>query len=179
MFIMPNSFLLSELRSDITDRIKHKTLYMHTLDDVANWFLANMKEVSNKKLQKLMYYAYSWFLTFNNESAKEIRLKFFDARFEAWVHGAVCPELYNKYKEYGSSDLPQYTGKIANFSKVELEILNQVCNIYGKYSGDELEFVCQQEDPWKNARKNLNAYEPSSNRIKDSDIFKYYLSRSR
>lgn len=42
---------------------------MHTIYDVANWFLSNVENVANKKLQKLVYYAYSWFLVFNNETA--------------------------------------------------------------------------------------------------------------
>ena len=44
-----------------------EVLYMHTVYDVANWFLANVENVTNKKLQKLVYYAYAWFLVFNNE----------------------------------------------------------------------------------------------------------------
>ncbi len=150
---------------------------MHTVYDVANWFLANIESVTNKKLQKLVYYAYAWFLVFNNETAEDIELKFFDARFEAWVHGAVCPELYDKYKEYGSSNIQKYVGELADFSADELDVLNQVCDVYGKYNGNELEYICHKEDPWKNARKNLSAYEPSTNKIQDKEIFRYYSSR--
>lgn len=152
-------------------------LYMHTIYDVANWFLANVEDVTNKKLQKLVYYAYAWFLVFYNETAKNIEVKFFDACFEAWVHGAVCPDLYQKYKEFGSSNIQPYDGELVAFSVDELDVLNQVKDVYGKYNGNELESICHQEAPWKNARKNLNAYEPSTNKIQDKDIFEYYSSR--
>lgn len=150
---------------------------MHTLYDVANWFLANVENVTNKKIQKLVYYAYAWFLVLYNETAEDISVKFFDARFEAWVHGAVCPDLYNKFKEFGSSNIPKYNGELVDFSSDELDVLNQIRDIYGKYNGNELESICHQESPWKNARKNLRAYEPSTNRIQDKDIFEYYSSR--
>lgn len=69
---------------------------------VASWFLMNSPEVNNKKLQKLVYYSYAWYLTLNNESAESIKNRFFNARFEAWIHGAVEPNLYEKYRKYGS-----------------------------------------------------------------------------
>lgn len=150
---------------------------MHTVYDIANWFLANVENVTNKKLQKLVYYAYVWYLVFNNETAEDIELKFFDAHFEAWVHGAVCPELYDKYKEYGSSNIQKYVGELADFSEDELDILNNVYDAYGTFNGCELESICCQEDPWKNARKDLNNYEPSTNEITDSDIFNYYIKK--
>ena len=150
---------------------------MYTVYDIANWFLANVESVTNKKLQKLVYYAYAWFLVFNNKIAEDIELRFFDAHFEAWVHGAARPELYDKYKEYGSSNIQKYVGELADFSADELEVLNQVCDIYGKYNGNELESICCQEDPWKNARKDLNNYELSTNKITDSDIFNYYIKK--
>lgn len=150
---------------------------MHTIYDVANWFLKHVKNTTNKKLQKLVYYAYAWFLVFNNESADNIELKFFDARFEAWVHGAVCPDLYNKYKEYGSSNIPQYDGELVDFSDDELDVLNQVKDVYGKFNGNELEYICHKEDPWKKARKHLKQYDPSNKKIRDEDIFVYYASK--
>ena len=103
----------------------------------------------------------------------------FDTCFEAWVHGPFCPELYNKYKIYGSSDIDKYTEEIVVFSEAELNVLSQVKEIYGKYSGDELENIIQQEIPWKNARKDLMFYEPSNNPILDLDIFESYITKCK
>lgn len=154
-----------------------EVLYMHTIYEVANWFLSNVENVTNKKLQKLVYYAYSWFLVFNNETADRIDVKFFDANFEAWVHGAVSPELYNRYKKLGSANIPKYNGKLADFSDDETDILEQVKSVYGGFNGNELEYICHQETPWKNARKHISTYEPSKELIKDKDIFEYYSSK--
>ena len=125
---------------------------MHTVYDVANWFLSKSCDITNKKLQKLTYYAYSWYLVFNNESVDDLSNRFFENKFEAWVHGAVYPDLFHKYKEYGSSCIPMY-------------------------NGNELESICHQESPWINARGSLTRWEPSTEAIKDEDIFECYAAR--
>lgn len=150
---------------------------MYTVRDVANWFLTNMEDITNKKLQKLVYYAYSWHLVLNNESAEPLDVKLFENKFEAWVHGAVYPELYFAYRQYGSSSLPKYNGDLPSFSDDDLDILNQVVEVYGEYTGNQLESICHQESPWMNARVGLNPYDASNNPIEDSEIYKCYSAR--
>ena len=147
---------------------------MATVFDVANWFLANTSDVTNKKLQKLTYYAYSWHLTLSNDSPDDLSVRLFPNKFEAWVHGAADPELYAAYKKFGSSCIPHYADAIESFSPDEINILGQVNSTYGRYNGNELESINHQEDPWIKARKNLPWYEPSHELIKDIDIFNYY-----
>lgn len=150
---------------------------MYTVFDIANWFLRNIKDITNKKLQKLVYYAYSWHLVFNNESANDLSVRLFNSKFEAWVHGAVVPELYDKYKQYGSGILPSNNDKLPSFSADEIDVLNQVVEIYGNYNGNELESINHQESPWLNARKGLTTYEPSHVIISDVDIYNCYSER--
>lgn len=150
---------------------------MFSVYDVANWFLAKDGAITNKKLQKLVYYAYSWYLVFNNERIDNLCNRFFENKFEAWVHGAVYPELFHAYKEFGSSCIPKYDGIIASFSPDDLDVLNQIWDVYGKYNGNELESICHQESPWINARGNLSRWEPSTEPIKDEDIFECYAAR--
>ena len=159
------------------DFFTKELIIMYDVNDIANWFLNKLPDITNKKLQKLVYYAYSWYLVFNNESVKDIDLRFFDNKFEAWVHGAVYPELYGKYKKYGSGNLPIYTEALANFSEDEIDILEQVAEVYGVYSGNELEDINHQESPWKITRGNLGTYEPSNNPITDELIFVCYSDR--
>lgn len=139
--------------------------------------MRNIDDITNKKLQKLVYYAYSWHLVFNNESVNDLSIKLFENKFEAWVHGAVVPELYNKYKKFGSSVLPSYNDILPSFSDDEIDILNQVIEIYGGYNGNELESINHQESPWINARKGLSTYEPSHAIISDVDIYNCYSER--
>lgn len=152
-------------------------MFMHTVYDVANWFLSKSCDITNKKLQKLTYYAYSWYLVFNNESVDDLSNRFFENKFEAWVHGAIYPDLFHKYKEYGSSCIPMYKGKVAVFSPDDVDVLNQTWEVYGKYNGNELESICHQESPWINARGSLARWEPSTEAIKDEDIFECYAAR--
>ena len=148
---------------------------MYTVYDIANWFLSKQENITNKKLQKLVYYAYAWYLVFNNESADDIEQRLFENKFEAWIHGAVYPELYEAYKSYGSKNIPLYTGTLQKFSDDELDLLNQVLDAYGEFSGNDLESICRQESPWRKARKGLPVCEASNELIKDKDIFTYYL----
>ena len=150
---------------------------MATLYDTANWMINNGTEVTNKKLQKLVYYTYAWFIALNNESKDNIENRFFEARFEAWVHGAVCPDLYDKYKKHGSKTIPCQKSTGASFSADELDVLEQVRDVYDKYNGNELESICHQESPWINARAGLQPYEPSHNVISDADIYECYAAR--
>lgn len=150
---------------------------MYTVYDVTHWFLHSLDGITNKKLQKLVYYAYSWHLVFNNERADDIVCRMFENKFEAWVHGAVHPRLYAIYENYGSNIIPKYNGILPEFSEDDLDVLRQVLDIYGRFSGDDLESICRQESPWLDARKNLAEYEPSHEPITDRAIFNCYSKR--
>lgn len=148
---------------------------MYTVFDIANWYLQNVPDVNNKKLQKLVYYAYAWHLAISNDSVETLDSRLFVNEFEAWVHGAVTSSLYNAYKDNDSAIITKPQGvHLPNFSADEIDILQQVATIYGKYNGNELELINQQEDPWRNARRNLTQYEPSHNAITDAAIYEYY-----
>lgn len=150
----------------------------YTALDVAQWFLTK-KPMSHKKIQKLVYYAYAWTLALLNDNSTELYNKLFDEKIEAWVHGAVIRDLYYKFSEYGWKDIPQISEdqsvicKDMNNSDVK-DILNQVWQVYGKYSANELESINHKEKPWKNARIGLAPNESSSNTISNEDIFNYY-----
>ena len=148
---------------------------MATVYDVANYYLANTKGMTNKKLQKMVFYAYAWHLTLSNDNVDELDTRLFENKFEAWVHGAVYPELYDMYKKYGSSEIPVYDGEFFLFSPDEFNILEQVNDLYGKYNGNQLESINHHEAPWRKARNGLAWYEPSHNLIKDRDIFEYHI----
>lgn len=150
---------------------------MHTVNDIANWFLKNTEKITNKKLQKLVYYAYAWYLAFNNESSDELQNRFFENKFEAWVHGCVYPSLYAEYRQYGSEYIPPNEDEPASFSEDDLDVLTQVNEVYGGFNGNELESICHGEAPWINARKGYGPYEPSHAAISDVDIYEFYVAK--
>lgn len=150
----------------------------YSYEDVANWFLVKGKgEISPKKLQKLVYYAYAWTLTLLNDSSEELNIRLFDdAKFEAWIHGSVLYDLYTKYASYGFENIDEPKEQPAFVEDVE-DILEQVWEVYGNYTADQLESMTHQETPWKNARRDLSPLDSSSVPINDRDIFNCYIQR--
>lgn len=122
--------------------------------------------MSNKKLQKICYYVYSWYLAIYNQRIANVR-------FEAWVHGPVSREIYNMYKRYGWEKIPAYSGFISVDADV-IEFASRVWVIYGKYSADQLEALSHADSPWQIARKGYRKYESSYNVLADDDIYGFY-----
>ena len=133
--------------------------------DVANYFLSK-QEMTPKKLQKMCYYAYAWYLTMYN---KEL---FDNGKFKAWVHGPVNVELYHEFKQYGWTEIP-----ICNepeFCNELKEFLDVIFNTFSHYTGNELEAMTHQEEPWIEARRGFEPEEPCNVLIKDSTIRGFY-----
>ncbi|WP_440118497.1 Panacea domain-containing protein [Paenibacillus sp. QZ-Y1] len=148
----------------------------YSVDDVIKWFLSK-EEMTPKKLQKILYYAYSWHLTFQNENVQDLRDRLFPDKFEAWVHGPVIREVYNKYRDKGSQAIPKFDGEAPNFDADTTDILNQVWGVYGGYNGNELESISHQESPWQNAREGYLPLDRCEVKISDKDIFECYVAR--
>lgn len=159
--------------------ITDKKLYIEpTIERVSQWFLS-LSSMSHKKLQKLCYYAYCWFIVFFNdiESISENNTETIHTlcpeRFQAWIHGPVLPSLYRRYKDYGWHDIPK-VNTTPSFPKELESLLQQVWDAYGIFTADELETISHGEAPWINARKGLQSGEACSNEISDYDILRYY-----
>ena len=137
---------------------------------IAKFFLTK-KELTPKKIQKLVYYAYSWFSALNNEDANHIDNILFSEVPEAWLHGPVFPSLYQEFKSYNWNEVPKIDEEM-KFENDDLDsFLNDVWNQYGIYSTDQLEYMTHQEIPWINARNKSNL---GHNKIDLKDIFNYY-----
>ncbi|VDG23480.1 Panacea domain-containing protein [Lactiplantibacillus mudanjiangensis] len=148
----------------------------YTVDQVADWYLSH-EDMSPKKLQKLLYYAYAWVLTLTNEDSHHLDNRLFNNHFEAWVHGPVLPTIYRKYREYGYHSIPKQV-TTPHFTDEIDDILKQVWEEYGNYTADELESITHQEKPWQEARQNVSPLDASSAPINDRTIFDYYMAQS-
>lgn len=147
---------------------------MYTVFEIAKNFLEREPDMLLKKLQKLCWYAYSWYIALNNEPNEKNLLLLFNGEAEAWIHGPVFRELYTDIRSNNSLE----TKKAKPVSNLEtLKLLNEVWNIYGSFTGYELESIAQQEKPWINARANLKPIEPSFKKINNYDVFEEYLNR--
>lgn len=149
-----------------------------SIELVAQWFL-HKSSMSNKKLQKLCYYAYSWFIVFFNDvenitldASSHINV-LCSEKFQAWIHGPVLPSLYRKYKKFGWNDIPEVKNIPAISTEYE-DLLEQVWETYGIFSADDLESLTHKETPWINARKGIKQGEACCNEISPYDILVYY-----
>lgn len=127
------------------------------------------RHITNKKLQKLVYYAQVWSIVLNKE-------KLFSERIEAWVHGPAIPVLYRKFRSFESNPISLDTSDVQfSFTKKQAELLDSVWSVYGKYNASYLEELTHSELPWQEARKDLPASQASNNII-DLDLAKKFYA---
>ncbi|SCH51768.1 Uncharacterized phage-associated protein [uncultured Collinsella sp.] len=129
----------------------------------------NIAPMTHKKLQKLCYYAKAWYLALydTNLIAED---------FEAWVHGAVQPALYQQYRCYGFQTIPQVSS-LLGVPEEFISFAREVYDSYGDLTGDELEILNHSEDPWIKARAGAKPWERCSNIILEEDMKAFYRSR--
>ncbi|EAC4425335.1 DUF4065 domain-containing protein [Listeria monocytogenes] len=149
---------------------------MYTVDQVAEWFLSK-DSMTHKKLQKLLYYAYSWTLTLMNDDKEDLKFRLFDEKIEAWVHGPVIPKIYQNYKYHEYNTIFKINKEVDLGDKDVEGILEQVLEVYGEYDGNELESITHQEEPWQEARKGYGPLDRCNEVINDKTIFETYIKR--
>ena len=179
-YMMQNNISVYQY-DEVASVLSNKTRYSEAIPtqqfgilSVAQWFL-NREKMSHKKLQKLCYYAYAWFLVFFNdqESLSSQLNTLCSSGFEAWVHGPVCPDLYRFYRNYGWEDIPA-AEKAPEFPSDVEDLLNQVWNTYGSFTADQLEQLTHIEAPWQKAREGMDIDEPSNKKIDERIVFEFY-----
>lgn len=123
---------------------------MLTCFDVASYFLSRCDEdsgdiISNLKLQKLVYYAQGFSLALLDKPL-------FSEKIEAWMHGPVIPVLYRHYRRCGNNALPTPDQiDLSKYSDDEIELLDEVYQVYGQFSAWKLRNMTHEELPWKAA----------------------------
>lgn len=132
---------------------------------IGQYFLSKNLDLTDIQIQKLVYYAYSWYMV------KHQGEKLFEERPQAWIHGPVFRSLFDNMKDYEKFRSSKNYEKLDATIKTFLDI---IYTVYGKYSGNELEELTHSETPWQNARKGLNPNEFSQNYIEDKDIMECY-----
>ncbi len=99
-------------------------------------------EITNMKLQKLLYFAYAIHLFEANE-------RLFDAEFEAWNYGPVVRDVYSEFKRLGNRPIEEpvdvsdpVTGRRLDFqenlSLGQLAFLSRIVTFYGRMSAGQL-----------------------------------------
>jgi len=147
---------------------------------VADYLLSYVKErksgVDNLKLQKLLYYAQAWHLGLYDSPL-------FEEDFQAWIHGPVIPDLYDKYADFGWQDIDDIKSvrglELSSLSSEDKDFLNEVVQEYLDCDDYELEQMIRVEVPWNKTRDNLAPDEPSHKVIKKEWIKEYYGARAK
>lgn len=142
---------------------------------VAEFFInkANKEKspITNKKLQKLLYYSQVWSLVINDE-------KLFSDKIEAWVHGPAIPMVYRKYKMFEFNPIQQDLSKsLFEFTQKQLSLLENIWSVYGKYDAEYLEALSHSELPWQEAREDSSVSKPSKNVINLDTAKQFYASK--
>ncbi|TCV85917.1 Panacea domain-containing protein [Sulfurirhabdus autotrophica] len=128
--------------------------------------------INTFKLQKLVYYAQVWHLALHGEPL-------FSNDIEAWVHGPVCIELHQRFRD--QKDIPiEPDAIITDINQLDSntrEFLDEVWAVYGQYSVARLEKMTHEESPWLEARAKLPADIRGCNVINQESMRKFYSSR--
>ena len=126
------------------------------------------RAISNKKLQRLLYYAQAWTKVFSGE-------RLFDDPIEAWVHGPAVRSVYREFKdfEFGPISPTVIPTEERDFGEKK-ETLDEIWRVYGKYDANYLEMLTHNEEPWIEARNGLEINENSSNEISLDTMQSFY-----
>lgn len=145
---------------------------MSTARDIANYLLVKASQaegeaanISNLKLQKLLYYVQGFHTVLLERPA-------FDERMEAWLHGPVLPSIYREFREYGNGQIPAPPSEVVNqIEEDTAELVDEVFNVYSKHSAWHLRNLTHEEDPW------INNYDDSGSQVITTDDLAAFFPR--
>lgn len=140
----------------------------YSIFDIANWFLSK-GDMTQKKLQKLCYYAQAWGYALKNH-------RLIKSDFQAWIHGPVSPVLYDKFRVFGYDTIKMSGEYKSNIDIEDVELLEDVWETYGDKTGNALEALTHRELPWIEARRGYDEDERCTVVILPESMKQYYRS---
>lgn len=106
-------------------------------------------EMTNMKVQKLLYYAQCLHLALYNQPL-------FEEEIQAWRYGPVCPPAYRFYSNFEAKQLPVPSKEsLLQLPKDKQELLEAIWGYFGGYHAYKLSDMTHGEFPWKKARRGL------------------------
>lgn len=144
---------------------------MHDSNKIANEFLRLAKQdgraLTPMQLLKLVFIAHGWMLGLYG------RPLICDT-VQAWKYGPVIPDLYRSIRHFRNNPV---TGVLAttdgtDLDEFETDLINQVFENYGQYTGIQLSMLTHQAgSPWH------MVYKPNqADTVISNDIIKLYYS---
>ena len=145
---------------------------MDQAEQIANYLLIASRKrgenLTNLKLQKLLYYAQAWFL-----ATQDVSL--FDEDFKAWVHGPVLLSQYHRFKANEWRPILDEVEK-PDLSAAIKAHLDEILDVFGTESAISLEAMTHAETPWREARGNIPPDRPSQAVINKESMKLFYRS---
>lgn len=141
------------------------------LESAVRYLLMQTSEITPLALQKLLYFGQGFQKAFRNNFL-------FEEDCEAWVHGPVYRNVYEKYRNYGYNPIEEKKLSFdnINLSDDEKELLDHIVLYFGCYSGKVLESMTHLEKPWRVARRGFKDWESSDTIIEKNEIDSYFSS---
>ena len=133
---------------------------------VAKILQANI-DMTNRKLEALVYYCYVWNLVINSE-------RLFTTKFIAGVHGPFIEQLHSHLRQTTISDLRNKRLSTSALTDIEIDIIEQVVHQYEKFSEIEIVELVQSEESWLVARGECKMLDYCPNALDDNLIKEYY-----
>lgn len=135
--------------------------------------------LNHLKLQKLLYYIQSWFLVYNKEAQP-----MFQGKFQAWIHGPVNRQIYNRFKNiknmYSSinnDDIIETNLEFPSLTNEDKDHIDTVLEVYAPYSDTQLERTTHVEEPWLEARNGYSSSQRCEVEIDETTMKRYYSDR--
>lgn len=110
---------------------------------VINWCSCYGVDITNLKLQKLLYFL-------QGEYVRETNSRLIKDDFYAWQLGPVVPSVYSEYAIYSSSTIPAI--KDADniiVTEDQAMIIDRILKKYARISTWNLVELSHKQDPWK------------------------------
>lgn len=122
---------------------------MYSATDVARYIILRCnqrgKTISNLKLQKILYFVQAEFLVSQGKPC-------FRERIEAWDFGPVIPDVYHRYKVYGSASIPSVRDEnYCPFDREDKALADGIIDECAKYSASTLVEITHRQSPWRTA----------------------------
>lgn len=133
------------MNKKINNNIIENSYYMIYL------FQNNEKEITNLKLQKLMYFVEAYY------TAKNDCYELFDTEWSAWDYGPVNKDLYDCYKKFRSIPIvleDEEKEKALKLPEENQKYINIVYDVFSAFTAFELVTLTHLEgSPWSKVYK--------------------------
>jgi len=155
---------------DFMKNIDHSIKTPYNVLDLAKYVIYKCREsncdISNLKLQKIMYYIQVYYL-------QNYSIVAFNSKISAWMYGPVVDDVYIHYRKYKSEDLKDIvdTNVEISYDNKDKEILDAIITEYmGKSAWDLVMDTHKVGSPWSHV---YNDGEGRYKEISKDDIIEY------